>query len=145
MTGRRGARESAELLEARRQLALAEERFSTVEAEQHLDEGLWALETLATNDGDEAGVAANLGAVYVERVGALIEQALTQPDVPEPELKRLFRLARLLEGSEFADADAEGRRQRVASRWVDGLLEGYSDAEKQEIIERLMAQMDADG
>ena len=69
--------ESNELMEARRHLTEAERAFPSDATEQHLDEGLYALETIADDDGAEASVATNIGRVYVERFSTCCTEAHT--------------------------------------------------------------------
>jgi len=130
--------ESESLRSARQHLRAVEAAFTSPEAALQLESGLDLLE--ATAGSDEWQTAASLGRTYTERFASLIAARIEARDVPEPELKHLLKISRILGRSTFADAgrvDIPALTIDVANRFIDAMFEGYPPEEKQRELERI--------
>ena len=133
--------ESNELRLARQHLADVERDLLAPDAELKADEGLLLLEELAA-DGAEHAVASNLGrrsmAVFTGQIRAALEAA----DIPEEALKRLLRLSQVLGDSAFAEGtDVTVLTGEVAERYVNALLEGYTESERAAAMESALQRL----
>ncbi len=132
--------EPRQLAIARDHLSRAERQYRTDDGLFHLEEGLALLEEIiASADADASRIAGNLLATYAAKVYAVAERAVeTDPNLPEPELERLFKLILAFDHYSF-ELPAEARKTKVAlvRRLVDRYLEGYPPAQKQAAMEEL--------
>lgn len=131
---------------ARRHLRSAELELAAEAAQVHAEEGLALLESICEDgSGEQRRVARNLGTTYVNSLAAGIVAASRPRDVPQPTLKHLMRMSQILHRSAFAanaTHDLAALTGSLADRYIDALLEGYSPAEKQQLLEKLRASLE---
>jgi len=144
----RSQKESADLTEARRRLALAEAAIETAEGVTHLQEGLELLESVAADrDRRQAGLARRLGATYAKKVHEHVQRELgSGRNLPEHVLQHAFALLRCFDGKGF-DVPSTSRDTKIdlVRRLIDIHYEGYPEADKRRAYEELAEIVRASG
>jgi hypothetical protein len=122
-------------------MADAEESFASADGLASLIEGLGRLADLVDAGGAEARVARNLAASYAGRFYARVQETLARdPQVPEPDLERYFRLVLAFDQVRDAlPAAAADLKIRVVEALVERYYEGHPPERKRAALEQLAA------
>lgn len=133
--------EPAQLEQARRCLAQAEEAYRSGEGLARLVEGLELLDDVmaAGGAGRHVNTARNLAATYAARIYGRIRQLIeADPALPEPELEHFFKVVLAFDAVAAAlPPDARAVKMDVVRRLIDRYYEGHSAEKKQEALAAL--------
>ena len=137
-------KETADLQRARNHLNKV--RLLDGDAAYHIEEGFLILGDLGEGNTPEKTTAENLGKTYMSRFHSFIKEKLEDKHISQPDMESLLRSVIALETTAFnKEVDMEPLRIEIASRLIESYFQGYSDDERSEIIEELMARIDGQG
>lgn len=132
--------EPRELGEARRCLAQAEALFRSDEGLAKLAEGLALLDdVLAAGTPAEAKTARNLASAYAARIyGRIRDLVARDPQVPEPELERFFKLVLAFDHvSSALPPEGKALKIGVVRQLIDRYYEGHPPERKRQALAEL--------
>ena len=132
--------EFAGIVKAREHLAQAESTYRSEDGLHHLREGIAILEEILLDDDSEhETVARNLLSTYSARIcDSIRKQIETTPGLPEPELEHLFKVLVAFDSADLELPEyVRSLKIDVVRRLIDRYYEGYSDADKQKMLEQL--------
>ena len=125
---------------ARQHLSQAETEFLSADGLYHLEEALALLEKL-TLDGtpEHRSTATNLLSTYSTRICDSVKKRIeSNPGLPEPDLKHLFNVLLAFDSIESEPPPyVRSLKIEVVRRLIDHAYEGYSEADKQKMLEQL--------
>ena len=127
---------------ARDALAKFEQNFGTDSALGFLAEGLDVLDEVANENSSDSEIARQIGRTYFDKACSLIASRLSSASETEPTLEAYINILREFEGYEFCEGEKlSGLKVESFIQWFNSIYQGYTPAEKNQIIEQIQRPM----